>query len=80
MLRLPIKSDAEHEAALEELNCVHLGPNGCEVYDERPLICRLFGTTPKMACPNDCGPETMVDAEIEDQVHHYIARTRQVLV
>lgn len=80
MLRLPVKSDTEHDAALEELNCVHLGPNGCEVYDERPLICRLFGTTPKMACPNDCGPETMVDSKIEDQVHHYIATTRQVLV
>ena len=74
MLRLPVKSD------VEELNCVHLGPNGCEVYEERPLICRLFGTTPKMACPNDCGPETMVDSDIEDQVHYYIAKTRQVLV
>lgn len=49
MSRLPVKSDAEHEAALNELNCVHLGPNGCEVYHERPLICRLFGTTPHFA-------------------------------
>ena len=38
MLRLPVKTDAEHEAALNEFNCVHLGPNGCTVYDERPLI------------------------------------------
>jgi len=80
MSRLPVKSDAEHDAALEHFNCVHLGPNGCEVYDDRPLICRLFGTTPRMACPNDRRPEKMIDSEIEDQVHHFIATTRQVLV
>jgi hypothetical protein len=22
--------------------CVHLGPNGCEVYDSRPAVCREF--------------------------------------
>lgn len=80
MLRLPVKSDAEHEAALNEFNCVHLGSNGCTVYGERPLICRLFGTTPRMACPNGCAPKEMVDPAIERQVHHYIANTRQVLV
>ncbi len=80
MSRLPVKSDADHDVALNDLSCVHLGPNGCEAYAERPLICRLFGTTSKMACPNGCRPEHMVDPEIERQVHHYIAHTRQVLV
>src|SRR5690606_1681359 len=37
MARLPHKSDAEHDAALAHWNCVHLGPHGCEAYDERPL-------------------------------------------
>lgn len=80
MSRLPIKTDAEHEVALEDLNCVHLGPNGCTVYAERPLICRLFGTTPDMPCPNGRRPENLVDTEIERQVHFFIANTRQVLV
>ena len=80
MSRLPVKTDAEHEAALDDLSCVHLGPNGCEVYAERPLICRLFGTTPHMACPNGRRPKGLIDSEIERQVHHYIANTRQVLV
>ena len=80
MSRLPEKTDAEHDAALNELRCVHLGPNGCEVYTERPLICRLFGTTERMPCPNERRPEHMVDPEIERQVHHYIANTLQVLV
>lgn len=80
MSRLPVKTDAEHAAALEQFNCVHLGPNGCTVYAERPLICRLFGTTPRLPCPNGCAPEQMIEPQVERQIHHYIATTRQVLV
>jgi hypothetical protein len=80
MARLPLKSDAEHDAALAELNCVHLGPSGCEVYDQRPLICRLFGTTASLPCPRGRGPEQPTDPAVERQVHRLIATTRQVLV
>lgn len=77
---MPVKTDAEHEAALEHFNCVHLGPDGCTVYGERPLICRLFGTTPNLPCPNGRRPDTMIDPDTEREVHHYIASTRQVLL
>ncbi len=80
MARLPHKSDAEHDAALEHWNCVHLGPQGCEAYDERPLICRLFGTTASLPCPRGRGPETPTTPQVEKQVHQLIASTRQVLV
>ncbi|MNJ76959.1 Flagellin N-methylase [compost metagenome] len=80
MARLPRKSAAEQQAALDELNCVHLGPEGCTVYEERPLICRLFGTTPRLPCPNGRGPAEMIDPQAERLVHQYIASTRQVLV
>lgn len=80
MARLPVKSDDEHEAALANLNCPHLGDNGCQVYAERPLICRLFGTTPGLACPNGKRPETMLDAHIERQILRFFGETRQVLV
>lgn len=80
MARLPRKTAAEQDAALAELNCVHLGPQGCTVYDERPLICRLFGTTPRLPCPNGRGPAQMIDPQVEKQIHKLIASTRQVLV
>lgn len=80
MSRLPIKSDAEHEAALANLSCPHLGSKGCQVYAERPLICRLFGTTPRLACPNGNRPEVMVDPHIERQIQHFFVETRHVLV
>jgi Fe-S-cluster containining protein len=80
MARLPVKSEAEHAAALEELNCPHLGEKGCQVYAERPLICRLFGTTPRLACPNGKRPGAMVAPHIEQQVYRYFETTRHVLV
>ncbi len=80
MFRLPVKNDEEHDVALANLNCPHLGDNGCQVYEERALICRLFGTTPRLACPHGRRPEIMVDAQIEQQVHRFFAKIRQVLV
>ncbi|MGL4996181.1 MAG: YkgJ family cysteine cluster protein [Deefgea sp.] len=80
MSRLPRKTAAEHEAALAELNCPHLAEKGCTVYLERPLICRLFGTTPSLPCPHGRRPELMIAPEIEKQIHQYMASTRQVLV
>jgi hypothetical protein len=80
MARLPVKSEAVHEAALDALSCPHLGANGCEVYDERPLICRLFGTTPSLPCPNGRRPDVMIDPKVEQQIHWFARNTRQVLV
>ena len=80
MSRLPRKTAAEQEAALDELNCVHLGPQGCTVYDERPLICRLFGTTARLPCPRGARPEVMIAPAVEQRIHWFAKRTRQVLV
>ncbi len=80
MARLPAKAEAEHDHALAELTCPHLGQHGCEVYAERPLICRLFGTTPRLLCPNGKRPVYMIDTQTEQEIHRFLARTRQVLV
>ncbi|WP_159673070.1 YkgJ family cysteine cluster protein [Andreprevotia sp. IGB-42] len=80
MARLPVKTAAEHAQALDDLSCPHLGPHGCEVYGERPLICRLFGTTPALPCPNGCGPEEMTEPDVVAQIHRFFRETRQVLV
>lgn len=36
-------SRVEHRAANNGLICPYLGEKGCEIYAERPIICRLFG-------------------------------------
>jgi Fe-S-cluster containining protein len=78
--RLPVKTPAEHAAALESLDCVYLGAHGCEVYGERPLICRLFGTTPNLPCPNGKRPLYLIDRRTEEEVQRVMAGTRQVLL
>ncbi len=80
MAMLPEKSEQKHAAAMSELSCPHLSHKGCQVYDERPLICRLFGTTPRLACPNGNKPDIMIDEEIEKQIYQFNQDTRQVLV
>ena len=80
MARLPVKNAAAHATALANFSCPYLGAQGCEVYAERPLICRLFGTTPRLACPNGKRPVVMIDPDIERQIHAFLSQTRQVLV
>ena len=46
---------------LRGLTCPLLSANGrCTVYQVRPLICRLWGTTRALACPQGCQPERWV--------------------
>jgi len=78
--RLPQKTAAEHDAALAEYNCVYLGENGCSVYAERPLICRVFGTTPRLPCPNGKRPAQMLDVRLDQDIQRFHAQTRQVLL
>jgi uncharacterized protein len=80
MARLPQKSAAEHDAALAAWSCPYLGANGCEVYAERPLICRLFGTTPSLLCPNGARPVYMIEPKTERAIHQFLGTTRQVLL
>ena len=80
MARLPARTEAEHTDALAKLSCPHLGQDGCMVYAERPLICRLFGTTPRLLCPNGKRPVYMIDTQTEQEIYQFLAHTRQVLV
>lgn len=34
----------------DPMNCPFLKPDGCAIYDVRPLVCRLMGHSPKMPC------------------------------
>ena len=80
MFDLPVVGDTRREASLAELDCPHLGDGGCAVYAERPVICRLFGTTSRLACPHGRRPEQMLDAHLDGQIQQFFSGTRQVLV
>lgn len=40
----------------------------CAVYEDRPMICRLWGLTRAMACPHGCVPERWLT---EDEAYTY---------
>lgn len=61
--------DANHKfdpATGEPLFCpaLNLETGGCNVYDVRPIVCRLWGTSASMPCPHGCETTKMLtDAE-----------------
>jgi hypothetical protein len=79
MSRLPLVDATSRKAALEKWDCPHLGVAGCQVYEERPLICRLFGTTPRLKCPHGRQPDRMMDAALEMKIELYFRQVRHVL-
>jgi hypothetical protein len=52
---------------------------GCAIYDNRPFLCRLFGTVESMPCPHGAGPEEMLSREDERELmksyHRLIDKT-----
>jgi hypothetical protein len=35
----------------------------CVAYNDRPLLCRLFGATEDLRCPRGCGPSALLSGE-----------------
>jgi Fe-S-cluster containining protein len=49
---------------LRGLTCPMLSPTGkCTVYSVRPYICRLWGTTRELRCPEGCEPDRWLSIE-----------------
>lgn len=46
----------------ECIACPYSANGACEIYEDRPFICRLYGTvdTPRLRCPHGCAPEKML--------------------
>lgn len=50
-----------------------LSPTGkCTVYTVRPFICRLWGTTPTLRCPEGCEPERWLTREEARDIYERI--------
>lgn len=51
----------------DSINCPYSLCGFCEEYENRPLLCRLFGTSDRMPCPY-CGPPKRLTVEETDQI------------
>lgn len=60
----------------QRLVCPMLSPTGkCTVYTVRPYICRLWGATRQLACPQGCEPERWLSIEESQDI---FARVREI--
>lgn len=50
------------------LTCKYSCKEGCKVYEDRPLLCRLYGVVHKMPCTCGGKPERMLSLEEEDKI------------
>jgi Fe-S-cluster containining protein len=54
--------------------CPLLSPTGkCTTYTLRPLICRLWGATPQLACPQGCKPERWLSRDEARDIFERVA-------
>lgn len=40
----------------------------CEIYEDRPIICRLYGTIERLVCPHGVKPEKMLLPDEEKRI------------
>jgi hypothetical protein len=58
----------------DPLRCPMLSPTGkCTVYTVRPYVCRLWGTTPSLRCPEGCEPERWLTREEAREIYDRLA-------
>jgi Fe-S-cluster containining protein len=57
-----------NQKAAVDLTCPYATKDGCEIYEQRPILCRLFGTVSKMKCPYGCGPNKMLSRKKEKEI------------
>jgi len=56
--------------------CNHLKDGRCSIYDNRPFICRIYGTSEILKC-DDCIPERfLTKEETTELVHQYTVLKR----
>lgn len=67
------RSFGETPRVREQSRCPMLSPVGrCMVYTARPYICRLWGTTPTLKCPEGCQPERWLTLEQAREIYERI--------
>lgn len=52
----------------DTMDCPLLEDGACTVYDIRPLICRLWGSTKRMRCSHGCEPKLWVGQSYADSL------------
>lgn len=51
--------DKREPSIINLLKCPYSYNGSCDIYNQRPFMCRIFGASndPKLKCPHGCGPK-----------------------
>lgn len=54
--------DKREPSIIRPLKCPYSYNNSCDIYSNRPFMCRLFGASedPKLKCPHGCKPDKLL--------------------
>lgn len=65
-----IQPVGEHLVILTERDgkCPHLIDGRCSQYENRPLVCRLYGSSVPLPCPFDCKPDRLLSKAEADSI------------
>lgn len=50
------------------IHCPYITDNSCEIYDNRAILCRLFGVVERMPCPYGMRPEQILTKDEEARI------------
>lgn len=61
-------SQIKDKRTTSALHCPYASPTGCEIYSDRPILCRLFGVAPGLLCPNGHRPTPLFSQSQTDAI------------
>lgn len=63
-----LKKNAMKPVKAQGNTCPHLNKSGCTIYPVRPLICRLYGTSPNYRCKMKVAPLRLLHEDEEAEI------------
>lgn len=65
-----LKKNAMKPGEAQGITCPYLNETGCTIYPVRPLICRLYGTSPNYRCKMEVAPLRLLHEDEEADIFH----------
>lgn len=56
-------SQVKEKKEAESIDCPYSLQSKCEIYDDRPILCRIYGTVEDLLCPHGKRPPTLLTKE-----------------
>jgi len=66
-----LKENSMQPGVAQGTTCPYLKESGCSIYPARPLICRLYGTSPNYKCIMEVAPFRLLHEDEEADIFYF---------